>query len=329
MARLLLTGYPGWLTTRFFETLGDYPQKFDKIRVLSLLKNSSTSFFAGKIELVTGNLLDAVVMDEACRDVDVILHAAGVLHVKKISDFYRINTQGTEQLLNAAVKNKVKRFVYISTNAAQGFCRGRGHELKESDPCHPKSHYGHSKYQAELAVEQASLKHAIETVILRPAMFYGPPVAERHLEIYRMVRDGRFPLFGDGNYLRSITYIDNLIQGIHLALSHPKAVGQTYYLTDKEIPTLLEILQAMADNLNVSLRVRKYPKFLAKGAEIFDNVISSLGFYWMMPHIVGESCRNIACQITKAEQEIGYAPAVSYKEGYQRTIAWCRERKLV
>lgn len=329
MKRLLITGYPGWLTTRFLETALNYTREFDAIRVLSLDANVQRGFSFGEIEVSAGDLRDPNALDNACRDTDTVLHAAGVLHVKKISDFYSVNTRGTENLLEAAIKNRVRRFLYVSSNAAQGFSKGPQDKLTEKDACRPKSDYGKSKYQAEQIVQKAFAGGRIETVIIRPAMFYGPPVAERHLDIYRRIQKGRFPLFGNGNYARSITYIDNLIQAIHLALVKPQAAGQIYTITDKEIPTLLDILEVMADNLGVPLKVQRYPAFLTVWAEKLDALLASAGIYWMIPHIVGEACRHIAYSISKAEQELGYKPEVNYTEGYRRTMMWCKERKLL
>ncbi|MDD5218639.1 MAG: NAD-dependent epimerase/dehydratase family protein [Candidatus Omnitrophica bacterium] len=324
-----MTGYPGWLTNRFLETLEDYSMPFDSIRCLTERRCDPPVVKCVPAETVTGNLLDPAALDRATRNQDIVMHAAGVLHVKRIGDFYKINRDGTAKLLEASVRNGVRRFVYISTNAAQGFCQGRGHELDESGPCHPESHYGKSKRQAEEAVQFYGETGKIETVILRPAMFYGPPVPVRHLEIFRKIRKGFFYVFGTGDYLRSITYIDNLIQGIHLAIQKPEAVGQTYYIADREIPTLNDIVRSIAHAMGTEVKIIRLPEWMAYGARWLDETIAACNRYWMLPHIVGESCKNIACRITKAEKELGYNPTVSFREGYVKTIAWCREQGLL
>jgi len=327
--RLLITGYPGWLTSRFLETLESYPPLFDSIRCLVLPGQIDQIRPEVPLESVPGDILNPPTLELAMREVDVVLHAAGVLHVKRNADFCRINRDGTKHVLQACVKNRVKKLIYISTNAAQGFCEGRGKELVESDPCRPESHYGKSKYEGEQVVERFRDSGKIETVILRSAMFYGPPVPPRHVDVFKRVQSGRFPVFGPGTNLRSLTYIDHLVQGIHLAIQKPIANGQVYYIADREIPTLVEIIQAMADALGCEVKIEHWPLWVARACEQLDLLAAKADIYWMLPHIIGESDKNIACRIEKAEKELGYQPRIHYREGYQRAIAWCRERKLI
>jgi nucleoside-diphosphate-sugar epimerase len=232
-------------------------------------------------------------------------------------------------LLEAAVGANVRKFIYISSNAAQGFCEGKGFELDEDSACRPKSHYGISKKQAEEIVQQYHVEGKIKTVSLRPAMFYGPPVAPRHVDIYKRIQSGRFYIFGHGNYLRSVTYIDHLVQAIHLVALSEVADGKIYSIADKVIPTLNQIIQAIADAQGVKLNIIRLPVWIAGACNILDDFLSALNIYSMLPHIVGESCKNIAFKIDRAEMELGFKSILDYREGYKRTIAWCRKQKLL
>jgi len=333
MKRLLITGYPGWLTGRFLETLRDYEFPYDAVRCLVLpgpaavpARQMTTSRGSLTLEICEGDLGSAEGLERACEGVQDVFHAAGVIHVKKISEFDEINRGGTKRLLEAAAKQGVQRAVVISSNAAQGFCPGPGIRLKETDACHPHSPYARSKYEAENEARVVQKKTGLEIVILRPAMFYGPPVPPRHLDIFKKIARGWFPVFGHGNYERSVTYIDHLVQAVHLALKVPCASGQTYAITDAEIPTLNQLVDAMAEGMGLKVRRIHLPAFLAAAARSMDKVISAAGAYWMLPHIVGESTRHIAYSIEKAEKELGYKPLIGYREGYRRTMAWCREQ---
>jgi D-glycero-D-manno-heptose 1,7-bisphosphate phosphatase len=62
---------------------------------------------------------------------------------------------------------------------------------------------------------------------------------------------------------------------------------------------------------------------MAQAADLLDRMIEAAGFYWMLPHIVGESCRHIAYKIDRAEKELGYVPQLNYREGYRKAIHWC------
>ena len=77
--------------------------------------------------------------------------------------------------------------------------------------------YGRSKMQMELAIKERQQQGKIETVIIRPPWFYGPNQPPRQTLFFQMVRDGKGPIVGNGENLRSMGYIDNLCQGLMLA----------------------------------------------------------------------------------------------------------------
>ena len=324
--KLLITGYPGWLSNRFLNTLHLYPHGFRSVRCLS---QQEAPLPFPDCEIVKGDILDPGSLEKAVRGCEAVLHTAGILHVRRIRDFYAINRDGTKNLLEASVKAGVKRFVFISTNAAQGFCANAEEMLDEASPCHPEGDYGRSKFGGEQAVQSFYREGQIETVILRSSMFYGPPVPPRHVDIFRKIQKGFFPVFGTGEYRRAITYIDNLIQAIHLGFQKPKTSGEVYTIIDPVIPTLNQIIDAMGEALGVPVKRIHLPASLAFIARKVDDVIAACDRYWMLPHIVGESCRHIAYSITKARNELGYTPAVTYREGYPLAIRWCKEQGLL
>ena len=169
--------------------------------------------------------------------VDVLVHSAAVIHVRRTADWYRINTEGTLRLAESARAAGVRRFVFISSNAAGGRCESGDHILVESDSIEPLSHYGKSKRLAEQGLLKLHKPNEFEVVILRPSMFYGPPVPDRHIDVYHRILAGTMPMIGDGEYRRSITYIDNLVQATRLAMTHPAAAGEIFYVVDEPVYT--------------------------------------------------------------------------------------------
>ena len=257
--------------------------------------------------------------------IDAILHSAAVIHVRRTADWYRINTEGTLCLAQAARSAGVRRFVFISSNAAGGRCDSEHQVLTESDPPRPLSHYGRSKLLAEQGLMNMHKPGEFEIVILRPSMFYGPPVPERHIDVYRRILAGRMPMVGDGNYRRSITYIDNLVQATRLALVHSAASGEVFYAVDDPIYTTRAITEAMASALGVPLRVLRLPAVVAPLAFHADRVLASAGLYWQNLHLVGESDWNVALSCAKLKKRLSYSPAVTLEEGMRRAVDWCRK----
>lgn len=149
-----------------------------------------------------------------------------------------------------------------------------------------------------------------EIVILRPSMFYGPPVPPGHVEIYRPILDGRMPLVGDGKFARSITYIDNLVQACRLALYRPNAAGQTYYIVDARVYSTKEIVEEMGHALGAPVRYLRLPRSVGPTAYALDRALAALGPYWPSLHLLGESHWHVGISCAKAMRELGFKPAI-------------------
>jgi nucleoside-diphosphate-sugar epimerase len=333
MDRLLITGVPGWFSDRFIHSiLSDSVAGIQSIRCFvqpgiardaAQLKNQ----YSPDVEIAYADLLDSESTEKALRNVDGIVHAAGVLHVAKPEDWYAINTTGTSMLVNAAVRAGVRRFVYISSNAAAGRSPSRDTLLTEADPPMPLSHYGRSKLLAERAVLKT--QHCLECVIIRPCMFYGPPVPRRHIAVYERIRTRWMPLVGRGNFSRSLSYIDNLVHGCRLALMSPAAAGQTYYLSDRPVYTTKQITDAIARALGIVPRYRHLPTIVGPFAYQLDRLLTARGYYSQDLHLLGESDWNVGVSCEKARRELGYSPRIELEEGMARAVEWCRQEGLI
>jgi nucleoside-diphosphate-sugar epimerase len=329
---ILITGYPGWLTEAFFLYLQEHKVgAWDSIRCLvhpdAVLSTDSSSALTAKLEIIRGDLRDRAVVLRALQGVSHVLHAAGVVHVSKTQDWYTVNTEYTKQLFDASINSNISRFVFVSSNAAAGRSETRGQLLTEEMPARPLSHYGRSKYLAEQYI--LSRKEEIETVILRPCMFYGPPVPSRHVAIYKRICESRMPLIGSGLYDRSVIHVQNLAELCYLALTRMEAVGQTYYAADDRTYTTKEIVDSMAAALGVQARFLRLPAVVAKIAYRMDMMLAALGVYWQTLHLVGEADWNVGLSCEKAKKELGYTSQRSLNEGMNEAIQWCRTRELL
>jgi nucleoside-diphosphate-sugar epimerase len=133
------------------------------------------------------------------------------------------------------------------------------------------------------------------------------------------------PLVGGGNYRRSVTHVENLVQAVRLAIVTPQASGQTYYVVDDEISTTRAIVDAMADALGVPARFIRLPALIGSVAYGADRLLEAAGLYSGPVHLLGESNWHVAISSAKAKRELGYAPARSLREGMREAVAWCRE----
>ncbi len=328
IGRLLVTGVPGWLSGAFLHSLRETP--LPGLRVVRCLvqpgqslpreqEGDATPF---EVEYVVGDLSDSASLGIAVRNVDSVLHTASLIHVRRTRDWYEINTKGTDRLVREAVEAGVDRFVLISSNAAAGRSPSPDRLLTETDVPLPLSHYGRSKLLAEQAVH--AQQHRLESVVLRPCMFYGPPVPERHVEVYLRVQAGRMPLVGDGEFARSLSYIDHVVQGCRLALAHPAANGQTYFISDRPVYTTKRVVEAMASALGVPARFIRVPRLAGPLAYGVDMALARIGLYWQSVHLAGESDWHVGVSCEKACRELGYTPTVELEEGMKAAVEWCR-----
>lgn len=333
---LLVTGAPGWLCDRVLALL---VQQRRTLRIRCMVQRG---FPTQKLdewckkhpevtEVVFGDMTDPASLAAACSNAEggIVLHAAGIIHPRRTRDWYAVNRDGTASLAASALNAGVRRFVYVSSNAAQGASMTGQTPLTEDMPCNPLSHYGKSKYEAELALQKLHQTGGFETVIARPCMFYGPPVPDRHVDIFKRIIKGRLPIVGDGQYARSLSYIDDLAAGIELCMHHPRAAGEIFNLCDAQVYTTRQIYDAMAAALGVAPKFTQLPAVSATAAYVVDSMLAGLGIYAQNFHLLGEANWNVGCSSQKATDKLGFKPKGNVQEGYKRAVAWCREQKLL
>jgi len=333
--RILITGVPGWLGGRFLEILvkgydNDGSANDWKIRCL-VLPGQDETFIKDlatikPIEIVNGDVTEKKSLQNAVKGVDIIFHGAGIIHPKKISNLYTINTYGTLNLITEAYYAGVKRFIYISSNSVSGTNLKRHELMKEEHDPRPYMNYGLSKYYAECIVKHFQESAKMETVILRPCWFYGPNQPKRQTKFLKMIQKGNPIVFGNGINFRSMSYVDNTAQAMLLAATKKEAVGQVYWIADTRPYTTIEIYQTVAELLEVkNFRPLFLPNLSSQVFLYVDKILQGLGMYQTEIHVAGEMNKDIACSIEKARKELGYNPIIELKEGMHRSIEWCRK----
>jgi nucleoside-diphosphate-sugar epimerase len=285
----------------------------------------------GDVRIVPGSVVDPSSLAPFFADSTgaTLFHVAGIIHPSVTTrQLYRVNRDGTENVMRAAIAAGVRRVVHVSSNSPIGTSASPEQTFDEASPYRPYMKYGHSKMLAEQIVLGAARGGAIETVVVRPPWFYGPGQPARQSRFIAMVKAGRVPIVGSGENRRSMAYIDNICQGLLLCESHDSANGQTYWIADRrpytmnEIVDTIERLLEMEFGLTVAHRRMKVPPFVSDVARLADWLFQSVGLYQQEIHVLSEMNRTIACSIDKACRELGYSPRIELEEGMRRSIAW-------
>ena len=168
----------------------------------------------------------------------------------------------------------------------------------------------------------------IETVVIRAPWFYGPGQPPRQTLFFRMVRDGKAPIVGRGDNLRSLAYVDDLCRGLVLAALAPAASGRTYWIADERPYAISEIVNTIERLLEAEFGQRcahrrlRLPAATGAAAWLADRVLQAAGLYHQRIHVLSEMGRTIACSIDGARRELGYAPEIALEEGMRRSLRW-------
>lgn len=196
---------------------------------------------------VVGDLRKPVNLSEAMRDVDAVVHLAGLAHQAPgiDEDSYReVNAAVTAALARAARASGVGRFVLLSSVRAQtGPASDR--VVSEADEPRPTDAYGRSKLEAERLLLDAGLPH----VVLRPVLVHGPGMRFNMKALLDLARRPVPLPLGLFNAQRSVLARDHLADAVLVALSEPRAVGGTFLVADPEPLTVADMVRAMRRGL--------------------------------------------------------------------------------
>jgi dihydroflavonol-4-reductase len=173
---VLVTGGTGFLGSYIIKQLVEKGYPVRAIRRSSRLPFWISKEIFDKVEWLDGDVLDVVALEEAMEGVDTVIHSAAVVSFVKRerSNMYQVNVEGTANVVNVMLEKNVRRLVHISSVAALGRTADGGHvnEEKKWEESKVNTHYGKSKYKAELNVWRG-IGEGLEAVILNPSTILG------------------------------------------------------------------------------------------------------------------------------------------------------------
>ncbi len=255
--RIFISGGAGFIGSALMEKLRDGNSFviYDNFKRNSLgLKSPALS---GKVEVVEGDVLDLEKVTAAVKSADIVIHAAAIAGIATTAsnpvDTMRVNMIGTANVLAAALESGgVERFLDFSTSEVFG---NRAFKSDENDATvtgaagEARWTYAVSKLAGEHLSHAYYKQYGLPVVTVRPFNIYGPgQVGEGAINVFiRKALDNEdIFIFGDGSQIRAWCYVDDMIEGLLLALAKPAAIGHSFNLGNaRAVTTIYGLAQAV------------------------------------------------------------------------------------
>jgi len=295
-------------------------------RVVGLVhgRRSAEELARDGVEPFVADVTDPASLAAPFRGVDRVFHLAAAFRREHASrgEFHRVNVEGTRNVLDAAEKAGVSRFVHCSTVGVHGDVKNP--PAAEDAPFAPRDHYQRSKLEGELLARER-FAAGLPGATVRPVGIYGPG-DRRFLKLFRLIDRGVFVMLGSGKGLYHMTYIDDLTEGFLLCGEKPEAVGETFIIGGPRAVPLRELAAAVADALGRPRPRLRFPYTpVVTAAWACERICRIFGVAApLYPRRVSFFHGDRSFSIEKARRLLGYEPAVPLREGLARTAAWYR-----
>ena len=306
MLKFLVTGSNGFIAQSLIPYLCD--KDHDIVYTYRQLPEKISS--ALKQHFAVGDIDAQTQWQSALNGVDVVVHLAARVHVMQetkadpLSAFRAVNTEGTLNLARQAVASGVKRFIYLSSIKVNGEQTTHQAFSADDQPA-PQDPYAISKYEAEQQLLALGKESGLEVVIIRPPLVYGRGVKGNFARLIKLVKKSiPLPLAQIDN-ARSLVSIENLNSLIQLCLTHPRAAGEVFLVSDGRDLSSSELFALIADALGKKNRLFYLPK----------------GFIQFITHLLHRDAEferlfsSLQVDISKNKQLLNWEPEISVAKG--------------
>lgn len=256
--------------------------------------------------------------DKALEGVRVVIHTAARAHIMhehapdSLSAYRRVNVEGTRRLAARARACGVERLVMVSSIKVNG--EGRARPYTEDDVPAPQDAYGISKLEAEQALQEHAAAGAMEWVILRPPLVYGPGVKANFLRLLDAVDRGRVLPLGAIHNQRSLVYLGNLVDALCACASHPQARNAAFLVSDDAALSTSDLVHAMARALGVEPRLLPLPPAMLRLA----------GWITGRSAVVNRLIGSLVIDGRRLRERLGWCAPFTVDQGLTATAAWYR-----
>ena len=322
--KILVTGASGFIGGRFARFALE--QGLD-VRVNGRRPEGVEHLVKRGAEFIQGDLSDPELVLGLCDDVDAVVHCAGAVGVwGRYEHFHQANVQVTENVVEACLKQRVRRLVHLSSPSV--YFDGRSHVgiREEQVPKRFSDHYGATKYLAEQKVFAAE-EFGLEVIALRPRFVTGAGDTSIFPRLIAMQRKGRLKIIGNGLNKVDFTSVQNLNDALlsGLLASGP-ALGQAYNISNGQPVPIWDVINYVFRKLGVPQVNRHVPYGLAYSAALLNESVCRLLPGRPEPSLyrlaVAVMAKDFSLDISRARQYLEYEPRVNLWSALDEFCAW-------
>ena len=314
--KLLVTGGAGFIGSNFIlYWIKNHPEdkiiNFDALTYAGNLENLKSIKDNPNYKFVKGNIVQPNEVGPIMSGVDIVVHFAAESHVDRSilepSSFILTNVVGTQVLLDAALKNNVKRFHHISTDEVFGeLDLNDTNKFNERTNYNPRSPYSATKAGSDHLVRAYHFTYGLPITITNCSNNYGPyqfPEKFIPLAITNVIEGKKIPVYGDGLYIRDWLYVEDHVRAIEKVLERGK-VGKTY---------LIGGMTELYPNIEIA---KKIVRLLGKDESFIEFVKDRLGHD-----------RRYDVDWSKTKEELGWEPQHNFDDWLKKTVEWYKENE--
>lgn len=314
--KVTFIGGSGFVGTRLIELLKEDSTNYSKIKNIDLLQ----SHFHPEVTEI-GDVREQACMDEKLQDTDcvILLAAQHRDDVHPTSLYYETNVGGMEKTLKAMEKNGVKRIVFYSSVAVYGLNKKNPNEEHPADPF---NHYGKSKWQAEVVLQEWYKTHPDWNInIIRPTVIFGERNRGNVYNLLKQIASGKFQMVGNGNNKKSMAYVGNIVAFTKFLMENKTTGYNVYNYIDKPDFNMNELVGHVSKVLNKHIPTTHFPYWLGMlGGYGFDLLAKITGKKLTVSSVrVKKFCATTEFDATKVK-ETGFKAPYTLGEGLARTL---------
>ena len=317
--KVLITGANGFIGSHICDELIK-----NKYKVIGLVrKTSNIRYLKNKsVELRYGEITKKETLKGLFKDIDVVVHSAATVEIDDSKKAFLINAEATKNVVDLSVEENVKKFIYISSQAAIGPSLFNNFKTEKDTPF-PVSVYGKSKLRGEKEVLKR--KDNIISIIIRPSAIFGPRDRETFV-LFNSLKHGFIPLTGYKEKYFPFIYVKDFVKIVNFFIQWNGKTGEIFNIGDKKIYPYSSVFRLIGRIMNIKLH--RYPFPITE--TFFFYIIPFIKRY--LPSIINrDKMREFRHSYwfisSKKFDKICKIEYTNIKQAIEETIRWYKDEK--